>query len=141
MVCERTLDNVMLGMLKVTNDFLDEIRENQKLSLKLVDLKSVMDSDENHDFKMDDTGVLRFWNRICVPDNPNFRKMILEESHRISLSIHPRATKMYKDLKKLFWWSGMKRDLAHFMYACLTCQKSRVEHQKPSGLMQPLEII
>lgn len=27
------------------------------------------------------------------------------------------------------------------MYACLTCQKSKVEHQKPSGLMQPLDIL
>ena len=34
----------------------------------------------------------------------------------------------------------MKRDVARFVYACLTCQKSKVEHQKPSGLMQPLEI-
>jgi len=30
--------------------------------------------------------------------------MILEESHRSSLSIHPRATKIYHDLKKLFWF-------------------------------------
>lgn len=27
------------------------------------------------------------------------------------------------------------------MYACLTCQKSKVEHQKPSGLMQSLDIL
>jgi hypothetical protein len=24
------------------------------------------------------------------------------------------------------------------VYACLVCQKSKIEHQKPSGLMQPL---
>lgn len=42
MVCEGTSDSVMLGMLKVTNDFLAEIRESQKLYLKLVDLMSVM---------------------------------------------------------------------------------------------------
>lgn len=27
-----------------------------------------------------------------------------------------------------------------FVYACLTCQKSKVEHQKIAGLLQPLEI-
>ena len=26
------------------------------------------------------------------------------------------------------------------MYSCLTCQKSKIEHQKPSGMMQPLNI-
>ena len=34
----------------------------------------------------------------------------------------------------------MKMDIAKFVYACLTCQKSKVEHQKPSGLMQTMEI-
>jgi len=66
--------------------------------------------------------------------------MILEESHRSSLSIHPGATKMYHDLKKLFWWSGLKRDVAQFVHSCLTCQKSKVEHQKPAGLMTPLDV-
>ena len=47
---------------------------------------------------------------------------------------------MYQDLKGLFWWPGMKRDVAQFVYACLTCHKLKVEHQKPAGLMQPLEI-
>jgi len=32
----------------------------------------------------------------------------------------------------------MKKDIAGFVYACLVCQKSKIEHQKPSGLMQPL---
>ncbi|KAI5436027.1 hypothetical protein KIW84_022457 [Lathyrus oleraceus] len=34
----------------------------------------------------------------------------------------------------------MKREIASFVYSCLTCQKSKIEHQKPSGLMQPLAI-
>ena len=84
--------------------------------------------------------MLRFRNRICIPDDAEMKKVILEESHRSKLSIHPGATKMYQDLKGLFWWPGMKSDVARFVYACLTCQKSKVEHQKPAGLMQPLEV-
>jgi len=34
----------------------------------------------------------------------------------------------------------LKRDIAKFVYACLICQKSKVEHQKPAGLLQPLDI-
>ena len=45
---------------------------------------------------------------------------------------------MYQNLKRLFWWPGMKKDIAEFVYACLVCQKSKIEHQKLSGLMQPL---
>jgi len=32
----------------------------------------------------------------------------------------------------------MKMDIAEFVYACLVCQKSKIEHLKPSGLMEPL---
>ncbi|XP_058762909.1 uncharacterized protein LOC131636300 [Vicia villosa] len=140
MVCETTPESVKLGMLKINNDFLDIIKENQRLDVKLVDMIPTREDNLDNDFKMDNVGVLRFRGRICVPDNDELRKAILEESHWSKLSIHPGATKMYQDLKKLFWWSGMKRNIAQFVYACLTCQKSKVEHQKPSGLMQPLEI-
>ena len=140
MVCEVTPESVRLGMLKINNDFLNVIKENQKLDVKLVDLMPTGEGDAEGDFKVDDIGVLKFRGRICVPNNDELKKAILEESHRSNLSIHPGAAKMYQDLKKLFWWFGMKRDIAKFVYACLTCQKSKVEHQKPSGLMQPLEI-
>jgi len=66
---------------------------------------------------------------------PELKKRILEEGQISSLSIHPGATKMYQDLKKLFWWPGMKKDIDEFVYACLICQKSKIEHQKPLGLM------
>jgi len=42
---------------------------------------------------------------------------------------------MYRDLKRLFWWLGMKKDIVECVYACLICSKSKIEHQKPSGLM------
>lgn len=128
MVCEMTPENVMLGMLKVNNEFLNDIRENQKLDVKLVDLLPSENASEDGDFKVDGYGVLRFQGRVCVPDNPELKKLILEESHRISLSIHSGATKMYQDLKKIFWWPGMKRDVAQFVNACLTCQKSKAKH-------------
>ena len=34
----------------------------------------------------------------------------------------------------------MKKDVAQFVSACLTCQKAKVEHQRPGGILQPLEI-
>lgn len=34
----------------------------------------------------------------------------------------------------------MKKDVAKFVYSCLNCQKSKIEHQKPPGLMQSLSI-
>jgi len=86
-----------------------------------VDLMVGNNQTEDSDFKVDDQGVLRFRGRICIPDNAEMKKMFLEESHGSNLSIHLGATKMYHDLKKLFWWSGLKRDVAQFVYSCLIC--------------------
>ncbi|XP_072078011.1 uncharacterized protein [Arachis hypogaea] len=46
---------------------------------------------------------------------------------------------MYYDLKEMFWWPGMKNDVATVVSKCLTCQKVKIEHQKPSGMLQPLD--
>src|SRR3954467_8865831 len=136
LICEVTPQSVKLGMLKIDNDFLNSIKEAQKLDVKMVDIIVGCGKSEKSDFKVDAQGVLRLRNRICIPDDNDMKRMILEEGHRSNLSIHPRATKMYQDLKKIFWWPRMKEDVARFVYACLTCQKSKIEHQRPAGLMQ-----
>lgn len=76
---------------------------------------------------------MRFCGRVCVPDVPELKKIILEERYRSGLSIHPDAMKMYQNLRKIFWWLGMKKEVAEVMYECLTCQKYKVEHQKLLG--------
>nr|GFB50355.1 reverse transcriptase domain-containing protein [Tanacetum cinerariifolium] len=48
---------------------------------------------------------------------------------------------MYQDVKLLYWWPNMKADIATYVSKCLTCAKVKVEHQKPSGLLQQLEIL
>lgn len=133
-----TVGSVKLGMLKLSSDFLNEIRKSQKLDVTLVYCFS--SANEDMDFRVNENGIRKFWGRVCIPDVPDLKKTILEESHRSSLSIHPRDTKMFQDLKRMFWWPGMKRDVAQFVYSCLTCQKLKIEHKKPSDLMQPLDI-
>ena len=76
-----------------------------------------------------------FRNQICVPKNDEVIQKILQEEHNNSLSIHPGSTKMYNDLKKMYWWVGMKRDISEFVSKCLICQQVKVEHQVPSGLL------
>lgn len=52
---------------------------------------------------------------------PKLKKSTFEEGHKSGLSIHPGDTKMYQELKKIFWWPGMKKDIFEFVYPCLTC--------------------
>src|SRR3954471_20884306 len=118
-------------MLKLTSGILEEIREGQRADVELVDKLTLINQGKGGEFIIDENGIIRFGNRVCVPNVSELRKSILEEGHRSGLSIHHGATKMYHDLNKLFWWPGMKKEIFEFVYACLTCQKSEIEHQKP----------
>ncbi|GJU34081.1 reverse transcriptase domain-containing protein [Tanacetum coccineum] len=55
-------------------------------------------------------------------------------------SVHPGADKMYHDLCNMYWWPGMKKDIATYVSKCLTCSKVKAKHQRPSGLLQQPEI-
>jgi len=67
------------------------------------------------------------------PQREELRNQLLTEAHITPYSIHPGATKMYKDLKEGFWWSGMKKDVANYVAKCLVCQKIKAKHQRPAS--------
>ena len=74
--------------------------------------------------------------RLYVPDVDELRKEIMEKAYFSAYSIHLSSTKMYHDLKDIYWWNGIKKDITEFMSKCLTCQQVKLEHQRSSGLLQ-----
>ena len=68
------------------------------------------------------------------------RNQILKEAHGSRHSIHWGSTKMYHDLREVFWWDGLKKDIAEFVAKCPNCQQVNVEHQKWGGLLQEIQI-
>ncbi|GJS01512.1 putative reverse transcriptase domain-containing protein [Tanacetum coccineum] len=85
-------------------------------------------------------GEIYFFDRIWIPSVGGVRKLIMDEAHTSRYSVHPGADKMYHDLRDLYWWPGMKRDIAEYVSKCLTCSMIKAEHQKPSGFLQQPEI-
>ena len=47
---------------------------------------------------------------------------------------------MYHDLRKIYWWEGLKRDIAEFVAKCPNCQQVKAEHLKLGGLLQEIQI-
>jgi len=58
LVCELSPHSVKLGMLKINSEFLNSIKEAQKLDVKFVDLMVENNQTKDSDFKVDDQGVL-----------------------------------------------------------------------------------
>jgi hypothetical protein len=85
-------------------------------------------------------GVVWFNNHIVVPKDHQLHKQILDEAHLSKFSIHPGSTKMYQDLRRNFWWTRMKREVAKYVSKYDTCQRVKASHLKVSGTLQPLPI-
>ncbi|GKB09975.1 putative reverse transcriptase domain-containing protein [Tanacetum coccineum] len=56
-------------------------------------------------------GGLYLAKQIWVPVYGNLRTLIMNVAHAIRYSVHPGADKMYYDLRGLYWWPGMKKDI------------------------------
>ena len=64
------------------------------------------------EFRINEQGVCWYKDRIYVPSDVALREEILAEGHDSKYYIHLGSSKMYADLKKLFWWKNIKRDIA-----------------------------
>jgi len=133
-------DSIQCSLLRVTNEFLNEIRVAQGHDLELQQFLGWLGTEKGKDYQMGEDDILRFKGRVCVPGGPHFMRQILKKSHQSRLRIHSGMTKMYKDLKESFWWNGMKADVADFVAQCLVCQKAKIEHQRLGGTLQPLDV-
>ncbi|GJS49981.1 putative nucleotidyltransferase, ribonuclease H [Tanacetum coccineum] len=119
---------------------LDVIKEAQRDDGELWAIVQNVEDGKHTEFRVDDGGVVWFEDRLCVPNDQALREKVMTEAHSSPFTIHPGSTKMYRDLKQYFWWNGMKQDVATFVSKCMTCQQVKIEHQRASGLLQPLEI-
>ncbi|XP_017637895.1 uncharacterized protein LOC108479673 [Gossypium arboreum] len=50
------------------------------------------------------------------------------------------GNKLYRDLRELYWWPGLKCEVTNYVSKCLTCQQVKAEHQLPSRLLQQVKI-
>ncbi|GJY98906.1 putative reverse transcriptase domain-containing protein [Tanacetum coccineum] len=86
--------------------------------------------------------ALYYLDQIWVPLKGDVRTLIIDEAHKSKYSVHPGADKMYYDLRDRYWWPKMKKDIAVYVSKCLTYLKVKVEHQRPSGLLQqPMDFV
>ncbi|GAA0181456.1 hypothetical protein LIER_30244 [Lithospermum erythrorhizon] len=123
-------DDKLLAHVKVRPVLFDRIAEVQQKDEKSQDIIKEVKSGRRSDLVVDDSAALRMNGRLVVPYSKELKKKILDEAHNAPYSMHPGSTKMYRDLRLVYWWP------ARF----LACQQVKIEHRHPAGLLQPLPI-
>lgn len=69
------------------------------------------------------------------------KKMLLDEFHYSPYVVHPGYQKLFFVIKRNYIWPRMRKDIAEYLAKCLECQKLKVKHQHPAGLLHSLLIL
>ncbi|XP_070054298.1 uncharacterized protein [Nicotiana tomentosiformis] len=90
-----------------------KVKEKQYDDPLLVQLKEGIHKHKTMDFTLGtDDGTLRYQGRLCVPNVDGLREIIMTETHTSRYSVHLGSTKMYHDLKEVYWCNDMKSNVA-----------------------------
>ncbi|TYK28809.1 ty3-gypsy retrotransposon protein [Cucumis melo var. makuwa] len=129
-----------LAQLTVQPTLRQKIIDAQSNDPYLVEKRGLAEAGQAVEFSISSDGGLLFERRLCVPSHSAVKTELLSEAHSSPFSIHPGSTKMYQDLKQVYWWRNMKREMAEFVSKCLVCQQVKAPKKKPAGLLQPLSV-
>ncbi|KAL0553922.1 hypothetical protein IC582_007826 [Cucumis melo] len=131
---------MQLAQLTVQPTLRQRIIDAQSNDPYLVEKRGLAEAGQAVEFSLSSDGGLLFERRLCVLSDSAVKTELLSEAHSSPFSMHPGSTKMYQDLKRVYWWRNMKREVAEFVSRCLVCQQVKAPRQKPAGLLQPLGI-
>ena len=60
-------------------------------------------------------GSLRYRGRVMVPQSAYLREEILGEFHCSRFAVYLGGMKMYHDLRRWYYWRGMKKHIGDFV--------------------------
>ncbi|GJP54452.1 hypothetical protein CLOM_g13540 [Closterium sp. NIES-68] len=82
-----------------------------------------------------EAGLIEFW----VLSYRLLRELLIQEVNDSNLSGHFGVDKTLKALQRFYYWPDMVTVVQRYVAACLICQRMKSSHQRPTGLLQPLE--
>ena len=94
-----TDDGEIVAELIARPDLLNRVLEAQKNDEKFFAKVSQIREGKGIKFYVKEDGSLYYKDRVCVTNDSELKKSILEEAHGGSFAMHPGSTKMYQDLK------------------------------------------
>ncbi|XP_073051321.1 uncharacterized protein [Primulina eburnea] len=95
-----------LSTLVIRPTLIDRIKHEQQLDTLLLELREKAEKKRNSEFGLNSDGMITFQGCICVPVSDAIRRDVLKEAHTAPYSVHPGGTKIYQDLRRLYWWPG-----------------------------------
>ena len=106
----------VLGSLVATSFLLSSVIESQGQDAEISSIRDrILLGTGDEGWAIHTDGSLRYRGRVMVPQRTNLREEILREFYYSRFVVHPGGTKMYRDLRRQYYWSGKKRHVGDFV--------------------------
>ena len=101
------------------SSLLPEVKEKQGQDPIFLELKASVNKQRVLAFEKGGDGVLRYQGRLCVHMMDRLQERIMEETRSLRYSTYPSSKIIYRDLRDIYWWNGMKKGIPEFVSKCL----------------------
>ncbi|KAI0503770.1 hypothetical protein KFK09_014713 [Dendrobium nobile] len=108
---QKETKDMMLNQLMIKSTLKDRVLNSLSQDEKFQAIIQKVQAGQLENFVIDREGLLKYKGRICIPSVGSLREEILQEAHLSTYEIHPGSTKMYQELRSLFWWPGLRKVL------------------------------
>jgi hypothetical protein len=82
-------------------------------------------------------GIIVHHGRIFLPPSLALWPVVVEQAHGMG---HEGVLKTLHRLRATFFTSHCNKLVRDFVAGCATCQRNKIEHLHPKGLLQPLTV-
>ena len=78
--------------------------------------------------------------RVWIGSNHALQQKILAALHSSAIGGHSGFGVMYRRVRTLFAWPGLKEHVRLFVERCALCKQAKPERVKYPGLLEPLPV-
>lgn len=130
----------LLSVSVVQPTWLLDLQESYKLSEEAQKwLTSLAINNTQDDFSLVQ-GIIKYKNRVWLDHSHLLQSQIIHALHSSLVGGHSGILTTYMRIKKLFFWTHLKKRIQEFVTNCTVCQQAKTEKVPYPGLLQPLAV-
>ncbi|GJW93618.1 putative reverse transcriptase domain-containing protein [Tanacetum coccineum] len=135
------LRRVRAMSMTIQSSIKDKILAAQNEAFEAINAPAILLRGLDDQMECRSDGALYYLDQIWVPLTGDVRTLIIDEAHKSRYSVHPGADKMYYDLRDIYWWLGMKKDIylltksSHFLPIHKDFKMDRIARLYPNKIV------
>ena len=130
----------LMDIGRLHEDILSAQKADKHSSDTLSTLSDKTESNSDTRWSVDDQGLLRYDDRIWVPDSDDLRLWILLNNHDHPIAGHYGQNKTLDLVRRNYMWPGIRSFVKDYCKSCTNCARSKAPQHRPYGNLRQVTI-